>query len=162
MTVKNNFRTSFIKILETISAESNLALKISAGHSYQNWKTPTKKVSENNTRMFFFCALLIALKISYAQQNHHHHHHHHHQHHHHHHHICFNICFPWFHGLDSFSWKTSKHLCLKLCPYWLSFPFFQNASNYVIPQFPWLPSGQPTTNLEVSLITRPSTLLQSC
>ena len=42
------------------------------------------------------------------------------------------------------------------------FPFFQNASNYVIPQFPWLPSGQPTTNLEVSLITRPSTLLQSC
>ena len=31
MTVKNNFRTSFIKILETISAESNLALKISAG-----------------------------------------------------------------------------------------------------------------------------------
>ena len=33
MTVKNNFRTSFIRILETISAESNLALKISAGHT---------------------------------------------------------------------------------------------------------------------------------
>ena len=69
----------------------------------------------------------------------------------------FHICFPCLYRLDRFLWKTSKHFCVWLVLYWLS--FLSDCFWALHSMFYRLSSRETTTNLKSSTFTQSSSIL---